>query len=405
MKNVFDNLPFKQKGVRKVLTIMRAVIFIMFVAVFQLAATSSYSHETMFSVKENGIELSELFSQIEEQSEFRFFYLDADVKDIRVNVNVKKDNVHTILGKVLKDTDLTFMVNDRNVNILRKSNLEASPQQSAKRQITGVVTDESGDPVIGANIVEIGTTNGITTDVDGKFSLNVGEKASIRVSYIGYITQDISATGQQSLTIILKEDTQGLEEVVVVGYGVQRKVTLTGSVAQVSGGLLKQAPTANLSNTLVGRLPGVIANNRTGQPGSDNSEIFIRGKSTLGNNTPLYVIDGLANFGDIQRLNPSDIESVSVLKDVSAAIYGAQAANGVILITTKRGNSGKPIISYEGNFGLSQNTRTPNLMNSYQYMVYNDEAEAYLGRIEQFKDVKGGYLDGTIDKLLWADTD
>ena len=272
--------------------------------------------------------------------------------------------------------------------------------------VTGTVTDERNEPLIGVNVQVKGTTIGTVTDIDGRYSLSVpGSQSTLVFSYVGYLPQEFAVGNQRTINVVMREDTQGLEEVVVVGYGVQRKATLTGSVAQVSGGVLKQAPTANLSNTLVGRLPGVIANNRSGQPGSDNSDIFIRGKSTLGNNTPLYVIDGLANFGDIQRLNPSDIESVSVLKDVSAAIYGAQAANGVILITTKRGNSDKPVITYEGNFGLSQNTRTPNLMNAYQYMVYNDEASAYLGQIEQFKDVKGGYLDGTIDKLLWADTD
>ena len=272
--------------------------------------------------------------------------------------------------------------------------------------VTGIVTDTSNEPLIGVNVLVKGTATGAITDINGKFSVQIsGSQAVLVFTYVGYLPQEIPVGNQRNMNVIMREDSQGLEEVVVVGYGVQRKATLTGSVAQVAGEVLKQAPTANLSNSLVGRLPGVIANNRSGQPGSDNSDIFIRGKSTLGNNTPLYVIDGLANFGDIQRLNPSDIESVSVLKDVSASIYGAQAANGVILITTKRGNSGKPVITYEGNFGLSQNTRTPHLMNSYQYMVYNDEAEAYLGRIQQFKDVKGGYLDGTIDKLLWADTD
>ncbi|HBG40705.1 MAG TPA: TonB-dependent receptor, partial [Porphyromonadaceae bacterium] len=200
-------------------------------------------------------------------------------------------------------------------------------------------------------------------------------------------------------------DTEALEEVVVVGYGVQKKATITGSIAQVSGAELKQSPSVNLSNSLVGRLPGVIANNRSGEPGNDYSEIFIRGKGSLGNNNPLYVIDGVANRGGIERLNPSDIESVTVLKDASAAIYGAQAANGVILVTTKRGNDSKPIITYEGNFGLSEHTRTPQLMNAYQYMVYDDEINAHFGRTEKYKDVKNGYLDGTIDPLQYADTD
>ncbi|MDD4592588.1 MAG: TonB-dependent receptor, partial [Parabacteroides sp.] len=228
---------------------------------------------------------------------------------------------------------------------------------------------------------------------------------TLTVSYIGYVEQEMRVEGRNFFNIVLKEDTRTLDELVVVGYGTQKKATITGSIAQLSGTELKQSPSVNLSNSLVGRMPGVIANNRSGEPGNDYSEIYIRGKGSLGSNSPLYVIDGVANRGGIERLNPSDIESVTILKDASAAIYGAQAANGVILVTTKRGNDSKPMITYEGNFGLSEHTRTPKLMNAYQYMVYDDEINGYFGRTQKFKDIKNGYLDGTIDPLQYADTD
>jgi TonB-linked SusC/RagA family outer membrane protein len=168
---------------------------------------------------------------------------------------------------------------------------------------------------------------------------------------------------------------KNLGEVIVVGYGTQKKATLTGSVTQISGAEIRQSGSVNISNAIAGRMPGVVANNRTGEPGNDGSAILIRGAGTTGNTAPLYVIDGVANRSGFERLNPNDIESISVLKDAAAAIYGAQAANGVILITTKRGKTGKATISYDANFGLSQPTRLPKLVNAYQYALYRNEKD------------------------------
>ncbi|HEY9256893.1 TonB-dependent receptor [Chitinophaga sp.] len=176
-------------------------------------------------------------------------------------------------------------------------------------------------------------------------------------------------------TAVLRGTDKNLGEVIVVGYGTQKKATLTGAVTQISGTEIRQSGSVNISNALAGRMPGVVASNRTGEPGNDGSAILIRGAGTTGNTAPLYVIDGVANRSGFERLNPNDIESISVLKDAAAAIYGAQAANGVILVTTKRGKSGKPSISYDGNFGLSQPTRIPKLVNAYQYALYRNEKD------------------------------
>lgn len=278
----------------------------------------------------------------------------------------------------------------------------AITQQS--QTIKGTVVDNTGEPVIGANVLVKGTTTGVITDIDGNFTLEAPVGSTLVISFIGYETREVKAT-VAPMNIVLGDDAQALEEVVVVGYGVQKKATVTGSVSSVKGGELKAAGTANVTNTFAGKLPGVVAVNRSGEPGSDWSDILIRGKGSLNDNSPLIVIDGVANRSGLERLNPNDIESVNVLKDASAAIYGAQAANGVILITTKRGSSDKPVITYNGSFTLSQNTRTPNLMNAYECMTWTDEIRKGNGQAPLYENIKGGYLDGTINRDQYGDTD
>jgi TonB-linked SusC/RagA family outer membrane protein len=253
--------------------------------------------------------------------------------------------------------------------------------------ITGEVKDTNGEPIIGANVVEKGTTNGTVTDVDGKFSLNVAENAVLQASYIGYITQEISVLshggGGKSLLITLLEDTQALDEVVVIGYGTQKKVTLTGSVASVKGEEIIKSPAVNVGNALAGRLSGVTVNNRSGEPGNDDPKIYIRGRSTTGKDDVLVIIDGIERDG-LGQLNPNDIENITVLKDASAAIYGARAANGVILVTTRRGINARPVINVSFNQGYTQQTRKPKVANSYQYALMYNEIEAGEGRPDRY---------------------
>lgn len=272
-----------------------------------------------------------------------------------------------------------------------------------------VVDAKTGEAIIGANVLVKGTTTGIITDLDGNYELKAPAGSVLVISYIGYQSLEVEATTQFQ-RIQLGEDTQALEEVVVVGYGVQKKATVTGSVATVKGSDLKSVGNANVTNTFAGKIPGVIATNRSGEPGSDYSDIYIRGKGSLNDNTPLVVIDGVADrngISNLERLNPNDIESINVLKDASAAIYGAQAANGVILVTTKRGSSanGKPVVNYNGSVTLSQNTRTMDLMNAYEYMTYSDEIRRYNGQQPLWENIKDGYLDGTINRDQYGDTD
>ncbi|RYF50575.1 MAG: SusC/RagA family TonB-linked outer membrane protein, partial [Cytophagaceae bacterium] len=224
-----------------------------------------------------------------------------------------------------------------------------------------------------------GTTTGTVTGTEGDYTLNVQNRnATLVFSYIGYISQETALNGRSSVNITLASDDKMLSEVVVVGYGEQKKETVTGSVATVKGSDLVKSPAVNLTNSLAGRMPGVVATNAGGEPGYDGAAIRIRGSNTLGNNDALIVIDGVpARAGGIDRLNPADVESISVLKDASAAIYGSRAANGVILVTTKRGKTGKPELSHNFNQGFGQPTTVPKMASAAEYAELNNEINVY----------------------------
>lgn len=246
-----------------------------------------------------------------------------------------------------------------------------------KIQVTGTVANESGEPIVGVSITEKGTKNGTLSLANGHFTLSVsGNKAILVISHTGFITQEIAVANNINLQVTLQPESKAMNEVVVVGYGTQKKSTLTGSIATVKGADIVQTGSANVSNAIAGRVPGVIANNRSGRPGADESSLLIRGiNSFSGGTAPLYVIDGIPDR-NFSRINPDDIESITVLKDASAAIYGVRAANGVILVTTKRGKTGKPTIQYNGSYGVQQLTRLPQTVNAWQYMTYYNEINA-----------------------------
>lgn len=246
---------------------------------------------------------------------------------------------------------------------------------SQNMTVSGTVRDASGEALIGVNVSVKGTTLGTITDLDGKYTIQAPNSQSVLVfSYIGYLSQEITVGSQTTVEVTLRDDTQRLEEVVVVGYGVQKKVTVTGAVASVTGETLKASPTTNLSNSMLGRLPGVIGFQRNDEPGGGETTIRIRGTNSLGSKEPLVVIDGIPDrSGGLNRINPNEIESMSVLKDASAAIYGARAANGVILITTKRGKEGKPTVTLDGNVGFSHAINLPEMANSFEYATMLNE--------------------------------
>lgn len=251
---------------------------------------------------------------------------------------------------------------------------EIASVQKSNVTVKGTVVDSKGEPVVGASVVA-GPTLGVVTDLDGKYSIDVPSNAVLTVSSVGYKTVIVEVNGKAVINVTLEEDVEFLDDVVVVGYGVQKKATLTGSISAVNGDELKKVSTTNLSNTLAGKTAGVIANTRSGEPGNDSASILIRGKGTLGDTSPLIVVDGIADRS-FSRLNPEDIESISILKDASAAIYGARAANGVILVTTKRGKEGKVSLNYSGSYTMSQPTKVPKMLNVMDYMTYVNEYDA-----------------------------
>ena len=243
--------------------------------------------------------------------------------------------------------------------------------QQATKKVTGNVSDSQG-PVIGASVVEKGTSNGVVTDFDGNFSLNVKPGATLVISYIGYTTKEIAVGNQSTINVTIEEDNNSLDEVVVVGYGVQKKKLVTGATVQVKGEDIAKLNTTNALEAMQSSTPGVQITQSSSQPGK-GYKVYIRGIGTTGNSAPLYVIDGVAG-GSLDDINPADIESIDILKDAaSAAIYGARAANGVILVTTRQGKAGKIEITYNGAFGWSNAYKRPQLLNAQQYMTIIDE--------------------------------
>ncbi len=281
--------------------------------------------------------------------------------------------------------------------------------------VKGKVVDDQGQALPGVSIVLKGTTTGSVSDNGGNYSLSVPNgNGTLVFSFIGYLTQEVTVAKQSSINVTLATDLKTLNEVVVVGYGVQKKETVTGSVASVKGAELVKSPAVNLSNSIAGRMAGVVAVNRSGEPGYDDSSIRIRGANTLNNSDALIVIDGVpARAGGLSRINPADIETISVLKDASAAIYGSRAANGVILITTKRGKTGKPELSYSFNQGWSQPTVIPKLANAAQYVSMLNDLNIYELPVSEWSAANQAYKtsgiytrpDGTQRKAPFSQSD
>ena len=248
---------------------------------------------------------------------------------------------------------------------------------SISAQVGGVIVDETGEPIIGASILEKGTTNGTITDFDGNFTLDVAEGATLEISYVGYATQSLKAAA--GMHVVLKEDTEVLEEVVVVGYGVQKKSDLTGSISQVSEKDLQKTPAPSLGSALEGRAAGLQVTG-SGAPGS-NVSLNIRGIGSINNSQPLIVIDGVPTDVPLNMINMDDVATVDVLKDASAtAIYGSRGAYGVVIITTKKGENEKGHISLKGSFGFDQLQRTLPLLKAYQFASLHNEMMANAGQ-------------------------
>lgn len=355
----------------KILRIMRFYLFFLVLSVASAFASTSYSQSTSLTLQLNNTPIEDVLNRIEEQTEFRFLYNKKIVNvERKVNVIVDGKSIMEVLDNIFKNSGISYTISDRQI-VLNKKESPTSAQQS--NRVTGVVTDEYGDPIIGANVIEKGTTNGIITDLDGKFTINVNPGSVLQFSYIGYMTREITVKDQSVLSIKLSEDTQALNEVVVVGYGVQRKVTTTGAVTKLEGDDLNKMTVVNVTKALQGMSPGITIVDRGGAPGSDDPEIYLRGVGTTGNANPLVLVDGIEM--SLSQIPSSEIDNISVLKDAaSASIYGSRAAHGVILVTTKRGKEGKVRLSYDGSIGFQDRAVKAEQVSAREYMSMVNEA-------------------------------
>ena len=329
---------------------------------------NAFTQATFISLSKSNVSMHSVMEEIEKLSDYTFFYNDNQIKlDKKISVNAKNASIEQVLNQMFKDSGYTYkIVNNQILISTVKAVNVIEHQQQKSRTITGCVKDVNGEPIIGASVVEKGVaTNGTVTDFEGNYTLTISSD-ELQISYIGYLPQVVKVhSGTSFYNVTLKEDTKTLDEVVVIGYGTQKKVNLTGSVASVSSSEIKDRVQTNVLSAVQGTVPGVTVISR---PGSTPS-INFRGRGNLGTSEPLYVIDGaIADAAFFQSLNPNSIESISFLKDASSsAIYGSRAAYGVVLVTTKNGEKGKMNVSYSGLVGMKTPTYLPKTVDSWEY--------------------------------------
>lgn len=332
-----------------------------------MLSASTYSQQTKLELAFEEITIGELFHEIEEQTEFRFAYSNSRLDPTqKVSVNVKDEVLEDLLDNVLKNRNLSYKVIDKYVVITDAKPGKNKPSQQEKKEktITGKVTDDDGMSLPGVTVVAKGTTIGVITDIDGMYSIKLPEDVNTLIfSYIGMRSQEISVEGKTVIDISLESESISLDEVVAIGYGYQKKATLTGAVSNIRAEDIESIPTSNLSNVLAGRMSGLLVTQTTGLPGIA-SEMSVRDKGTWNSNPPLFVIDGvIRGKADFDRLDPNEVAEISVLKDAaSAAIYGARSAGGVVLVETKKGEAGKPRINYSYTYSVEEPTILPDII-------------------------------------------
>ena len=351
---------------------MRIVLFFLAVGITQALALGSYGQNTRLNLKFNNEEIAKILDRIEDQSEFYFMY-DATVIDVnqRKSIDCENSTISKILDELFQGTGITYRIDDRQIALKRApeiSNATLNQVNQQQKTVSGKVTDSSGSPLPGVTVVVKGTTTGTITDPDGNFSMpDVSSDAILIFSFVGMKTQEIPVATNTVINITMFEDAIGIEEVVAIGYGMVKKSDLTGSITSVSSEDIVQMPTQRVDQALQGRAAGVLVTNTDGSPGG-NTTIRIRGSnSILGGNDALIVLDGVQGV-KLNTINPNDIESIEILKDASAtAIYGSQGANGVVLITTKKGVEGKPLFSYSFSYGVQNLSKRLDLMGAADY--------------------------------------
>ncbi|WP_158655286.1 TonB-dependent receptor [Flavivirga eckloniae] len=358
---------------------MKFTAIFLIVALFQTHANpTDTTKDVEVTIKFKNVSLEKVLNRIESLTDFKFIYKDDDVDyNMRVTVKAYKKPLSRVLDQLFTGTNINYSFFDKQIVLKPRPAIKRIkipiPKIQTKFQVSGVVVDQKGEPLTGANVIEKGVSNGTTVDFDGKFTLRVSsEKATLVISFLGFVTKEIPVNGQSQIRVELQESLSELDEVVVVGFGSQKKETVVGSITQAKGEeLLRTGNVTTVSEALTGIMPGVSTMQAAGQPGSTQSNILIRGQSTWTSNTPLFVVDGVER--DFNDLDPNEIESISVLKDASAtAVFGVKAANGVVLVTTKRGKQGDTRVSFTTSWGLKEPT-----MNTDYYADYATTLEHY----------------------------
>ena len=392
---------------------MRLLVLFLVCSIGLSYAADSYAQKALISIDVHNQRVEDVLREIEEQSDFDFFFNNKHVDlNRRVSVSADKSNIFSVLKEIFSGTNVKYSVLDKKIILSVEAQL---PQQEQKITVSGTILDAQGEPIIGASVLEKGVQgNGTITDIDGIFKLSVSSsKAQLEVSYIGYQSQTVAVQPGRNMKITLQEDSKQLDEVVVVGYGTQSKKTLTGAVSMVNMGDVEMNTVPNVSRALAGKAAGFRVNQVSAQPGGE-AKFRIRGEASISaGNEPLFVIDGFPvsssgslSSGDdfykagnidnvLESLNPDDIESISVLKDAaSTAIYGARAGHGVVLITTKRGKSQKPRVTYSGMGSVQVARSNYKMLDTRMYMdMYNKQ------RYEEWLKLNGmGIYEGYVDK-------
>ena len=379
---------YQRKHLKKFLNIMRISTLLLFVCIFASYASDLSSQTAKVNIANTRMTIGDFIKQVEKETGYMFVYNKGEI-DANRTVSLKKGNntVGDCLNRIFDGTGVSFVFDDGYVVLTKHSQTQAAVSQQSGKLVKGAVTDESGLSVIGANVFIKGTTVGTITDMEGNFSLKVPSDNDILViSYIGYVEQQIPVKNRKNWSIVLKEDAQNLDEVVVVGYGTQRKGNIATAVTTIKSDVLQNRPVQTVGEALQGQIPGLSVT-ATGAPG-ESPKLQLRGSSVLksdNSSEPLVLVDGVP--ADFNFLNPEDIESINVLKDAaSSAIYGSRAANGVLLITTKRGKMGKPTFRYNGSVGVNTPMYMPQSISSAEYARIKNEAERNMGRAPIYTD-------------------
>ncbi len=377
MKKSKANIPLL-RNIRKIVRIMKIAAVLVFMLSFH-SFGNTYGQNIKMNISMENATFKEVIERLEKESGYYVVIrYDQNLLEKKVDVDYQNSTATEILDGLLKDTGLGYKIIDRYIAISTINELNSASQQ--QKIVTGKVSDSSGASLPGVTVVVKGTTNGSITDANGNYSLaNIPENSTLQFSFVGMKTQEVAVGAQTTVNMVLEEETVGIEEVVAIGYGKQKKVSLTSSVGQIKGEELLKRPVSNVVQALQGHLPGLTITDLGGGPGKSNVIMRVRGITTLNNNNPLVIVDGIEQ--QLANVNPDDIESISILKDASStAIYGSRAANGVVLITTKRARTGKVTVTYNGFYALQKSINNPEPMGLEDYLRLQNVAYLNSGR-------------------------